>query len=63
MILPCGAGERLRTPRMYKSLMTDLLCVSADLPRAVALAARHGFSSVDTSSSLPAAPDFPALLG
>jgi sugar phosphate isomerase/epimerase len=42
---------------MYKSLMTDLLSLSADLPRAIDLAARHGFGGVDTGAGALAAPD------
>ena len=42
---------------MFKSLMTDLVSVSADLPRGIALAARHGFGGVDTSAGALAAPD------
>ncbi|WP_394792995.1 hypothetical protein [Armatimonas sp.] len=41
---------------MYKSLMPEFLSVSASLPRATALAARHGFVGVDTSSGHPLAP-------
>jgi len=41
---------------MYKSLMTDLLSVKADLSRAIELSARHGFGGVDTGSGVLSAP-------
>ena len=42
---------------MYKSLMPEFLSVSASLPRAIALAAQHGFVGVDTSSVHLLAPE------
>lgn len=41
---------------MYKSLMTDLLSIKADLPHAIALSVRHGFPGVDTVSNVLSAP-------
>lgn len=41
---------------MYKSLMTDLLSVKADLSRAIELSARHGFEGVDTGSGVLSRP-------
>lgn len=42
---------------MYKSLMTGLLSIKADLPQSVELAARHGFGGVDTDSGSLLAPN------
>ncbi|MBC7807893.1 MAG: sugar phosphate isomerase/epimerase [Akkermansiaceae bacterium] len=42
---------------MYTSLMTDLLSIKADLPRAIELAARHRFGGVDVGSGALGAPD------
>ena len=42
---------------MYKSLMTDLLSIEADLSRAIGLSARHGFEGVDAGSGLLAGPN------
>ena len=36
---------------MYASLMPELLSLHANLPRAIALAARHGFGGVDTQAN------------
>lgn len=41
---------------MYKSLMTDLLSVKADLSRAIELAVRHRFGGVDTTSGMLSGP-------
>jgi sugar phosphate isomerase/epimerase len=42
---------------MYKSLMTELVSVTADISRSIDLAARYGFAGVDTGSGVLAAPD------
>ena len=41
---------------MFSSLMPELLSINADLPRAIALAARHGFGGVDTLANHLLAP-------
>ncbi|MES2460164.1 MAG: sugar phosphate isomerase/epimerase family protein [Armatimonadota bacterium] len=41
---------------MYKSLMPELLSLSADLPRAIEMASRYGFDGVDTGSGTLADP-------
>lgn len=42
---------------MYASLMPELLSIHADLPRAIALAARHGFGGVDTQANHLTSPE------
>jgi sugar phosphate isomerase/epimerase len=42
---------------MFPSLLPELVSLQADLPRAIDLAARHGFARVDTTAEHLAAPD------